>query len=93
MCSKTTESKRVIISLDYRKLAGISSDEEEEEDKNLVFVESETSNSFLEDTASIHMVGTPNNFKRRMDEQERVIQSNKNPLMRSNKYYNFWSEE
>lgn len=58
--------------LDYQKLVGISSDKEE--GTNSTVIESQTSNSFLEDTASAYMTqGNPKEFKKRMDKHEKIF--------------------
>lgn len=66
--------------LDYRKLAGISSNEEE---TNSAVAKTQTSDSFLEDTVSAYMAqGNPLEFIKGMDEHEKSSRNNKNPLMK-----------
>lgn len=61
-----------LILLDYLKLAGISSDEEE--DTNLGMTEFLTSILFLEDNASAYiMQGNLEELMKRMDEYEKII--------------------
>lgn len=58
--------------LDYQKLAGIPSNEEE--GPNSAMAESQTSYSFLENTASVYMVqGNLKEFMKRKDEHEKII--------------------
>lgn len=64
--------KGVAISLDYRKMAVIFFDEEEE--TNSIVAESQTSNSFWANIASAYMMqGNLKKFMKRMDEHEIVI--------------------
>lgn len=77
--------------LDYRRLAGISLDDEE--DTNSPNAESRTSNSFLEETTLVYMVGTPKDFLRRTAEQDKVIHKNsRNPSTKSRRRCKSWSK-
>lgn len=60
------------VPLDYWKMARISSNEEE--GINSVIAEIQTSDSFLEDSASAHMAQeNSKGFMKRMDEYENII--------------------